>query len=456
MSRYTLRPTSREVLAALSLSLVMAAPLSAPAQSTGDRRGDYLDQVRNMNDVAAQKIESEVRSTLRATQRLMFSDPAKALERLKQTLAMLQDDSVLSEGRRATLIRVVKDRIRVAQAGPDTSMPDGAKKAQANGMPDGAKKAQAISRQAAQAQDSAADQSVQKSLENIRRLQQDGKTAEASRQAADLARHNPDNPAAQAASRQASALDRVAGERGTRREHQDRFASTMTDIDRSATPPAGDVDFPKDWKERSERRKKYRGVQLTTKEKAILQALGASVSVNFQGSTFETAIDYLSTLSNQPIIVDKAALKDADIGYDSPVNFKLKNVSMRTVLRKLLGEFGLAYVVKDQAILITTAQRAKEMMVVRAYPIGDLVSGIGGIGGLNPLQFGPVLGQALNQQQLTQNVNGIISMIQSSVEPDSWKVNGGGGTIAYDPLTMSLLVKQSAEVHALMGGGISR
>jgi hypothetical protein len=431
-------------LAALSLSLIVATPQPARAQSTGDRRGDYLDQVRNMNDIAAQKIETEVRSTLRATQRLVFSDPAKALERLKQTLAMLQDDTVLSEGRRATLIRVVKDRIRVAQAGPDTSTPGDSRKAQV------------ASRQAEQAQDKAGGQSVQKSLENIRKLQQDGKTAEASRQAAELARNNPDNPAAQAASRQAAALDRMAGDRGTRRQQQDRFASTMTDIDRSAIPPAGDVDFPKDWKERSERRKKYRGVQLTTKEKAILQALAAPVSVNFQGSTFETAIDYLSTLSNQPIIVDKAALKDADIGYDSPVNFKLKNVSMRTVLRKLLGEFGLAYVVKDQAILITTAQRAKEMMVVRAYPIGDLVSVVGGIGGLNPLQFGPVLGQALNQQQMTQNVNGIISMIQSSVEPDSWKVNGGGGTIAYDPLTMSLLVKQSAEVHALMGGGFGR
>ena len=444
MSRCTLQPPVRGALAALSLSLIVAIPQPARAQSTGDRRGDYLDQVRSMNDVAAQKIEFEVRNTLRATQRLMFSDPAKALERLKQTLAMLQNDTVLSEGRRATLIRVVKDRIRVAQAGPDTTTSADSRKAQVAG------------RQAEQAQDKAVDQSVQRSLENIRKLQQDGKTAEASRQAAELARNNPDNPAAQAASRQAAALDRMAGDRGTRRAQQDRFASTMNDIDRSAIPPAGDVDFPKDWKERSERRKKYRGVQLTTKEKAILQALAAPVSVNFQGSTFETAIDYLSTLSNQPIIVDKAALKDADIGYDAPVNFKLKNVSMRTVLRKLLGEFGLAYVVKDQAILITTAQRAKEMMVVRAYPIGDLVTGLGGIGGLNPLQFGPVLGQALNQQQMGQNVNGIISMIQSGVEPDSWKVNGGGGTIVYDPLTMSLIVKQSAEVHAMMGGGMSR
>ena len=31
-------------------------------------------------------------------------------------------------------------------------------------------------------------------------------------------------------------------------------------------------------------------------------------------------------------------------------------------------------------------------------------------------------------------------------------INQGGGTIAFDPITMSLIVKQTAEVHYMLGG----
>lgn len=425
------------ILAALSLSAFAGF---GRAQSVSDRRSDYLDQARSVNDIAAQKIEADVRATLRATQRMMFSEPAKAIERLKQTLAMLTDDTVLSESRRATLIRVVKDRIRVAQGVPSQDNTADVRRAEVAG------------RQAGQDQQNAADRDVQNTLRTIRQLQQDGRTAEARQLAADLAHRYPDNAAAQAASRAAAAADRVAGNQGVRRQAQERVASALTDVDRSNMPPSGDVEFPKDWKEKTARRKKYAGVQLSPKEKAILQALAAPVSVNFSNSTFETAIDYLSTLSNQPIIVDKGALKDADISYDAPVNFKLKNVSLRTVLRKMLSDYGLAYVIKDQTIFVTTAAKAKEMMVVRSYPIGDLITANGGQG-LNPLAWG--LAPGLTQAQMQQNVNGIIEMIQSTIEPDSWKANGGAGSIAFYAPTMSLVVRQSAEVHAMMGGGFS-
>ncbi len=50
----------------------------------------------------------------------------------------------------------------------------------------------------------------------------------------------------------------------------------------------------------------------------------------------------------------------------------------------------------------------------------------------------------------------IIDLIQNSVEPQSWQVNGGPGTIRFDPLTMSILVKQTAEVHFILAGGLGR
>jgi hypothetical protein len=48
----------------------------------------------------------------------------------------------------------------------------------------------------------------------------------------------------------------------------------------------------------------------------------------------------------------------------------------------------------------------------------------------------------------------IIDSITGSIDPNSWESKGaqGGGTITYDPITMSLIVKQTAEVHYMLSG----
>ena len=49
----------------------------------------------------------------------------------------------------------------------------------------------------------------------------------------------------------------------------------------------------------------------------------------------------------------------------------------------------------------------------------------------------------------------IVTLITQSVEPSSWDVNGGNGTITFEPITMSLIIKQSAEVHyQIRGSGL--
>lgn len=50
----------------------------------------------------------------------------------------------------------------------------------------------------------------------------------------------------------------------------------------------------------------------------------------------------------------------------------------------------------------------------------------------------------------------LIDLIQSTVEPDSWAVNGGRGTIFfYSPLNV-LVVRQTGEVHSQLGGALNQ
>ena len=46
----------------------------------------------------------------------------------------------------------------------------------------------------------------------------------------------------------------------------------------------------------------------------------------------------------------------------------------------------------------------------------------------------------------------LIDLIQSTVDPQSWQANGGAATIAYHPLTRSLVIKQTAEFHGKLSG----
>jgi hypothetical protein len=50
----------------------------------------------------------------------------------------------------------------------------------------------------------------------------------------------------------------------------------------------------------------------------------------------------------------------------------------------------------------------------------------------------------------------LMDLIVNTVEPASWQVNGGWGTISFHEPSMSLLIRQTAEFHYQMGNGLGR
>jgi hypothetical protein len=284
-------------------------------------------------------------------------------------------------------------------------------------------------------------------LTQIIDLQKSGKLSEARKVSADFARKFPGNPAARASTLTMSGLEQVASSRTLKYDKQRGFIGAMKGVDTSSIPPASDYEGPRDpelRKRLQERKDRYTGssVKLSAKEKAIVAALNTPISVNFKGDKFQDVIEYLATVTNQPILLDKQDAKDASIDYDSPVNLSVKGVTVRTVLRKILAEYGLTFVVKEETIQIVSVQKAREMMTTRAYPVADLItfSNFGNFGGVPATAF-----------DIMVNTARLIDTIQQTVDPQSWQINGGPGSIYFDAGTMSLVVRQSAEVHAMMG-----
>src|SRR5712672_3350797 len=110
----------------LTLAAGLFGAAAAPAQPP-----DLLDRTQRLHEVAARQVEAEARLALKEASRLERSDPAQAATRLKELLPRLESDQVLSAERRTTLTRIVKDRIRVAEAGADSAAEQAAQRAEA-------------------------------------------------------------------------------------------------------------------------------------------------------------------------------------------------------------------------------------------------------------------------------------------------------------------------------------
>jgi hypothetical protein len=270
------------------------------------------------------------------------------------------------------------------------------------------------------------DETIKRLIEGITKLRQQSRTAEAAQRSAELAEQFPGNPAAQAANRISSTVNQLESNRQFQTQRDRSLSGVLGGVEKSSIIPSEDFQYPKDWASRTTQRGNKS--QLTAKEKAILRSLDTDISVDFKNTPLNQVVDFLHDRLGQPIVVDDAALKAAEISYDAPITFSVKRISVRTLLRKILADVGLAYAIRDEAIEITTPQRAREANVARVYYIGDLL---------------PFYGRLFAAAQL-------IELIQSTVEPQSWRANGGSGSIIYNPITKSIVVKQGVEVQSII------
>ncbi len=371
------------------------ATVTLLASTTLAQSNDPLPEVRERLKLEAQRIEKEVQDGRMRAYRLLRSDPEEALDVLKDVISTLRKDTSLSDERRKLLVSV-----------------------------------------------------VQRDLGNVRALAGVRRTAEPAAAAARLEQRAASDPRVAegaktaydtAAQRIRQMNGRVADLRDARNRRGDRTTATLAGVDQASVPPRSDYDLPDDWQEKSKRRSP--GVKMTEKEKAILEALKKPVKVDYNMETLQSVIDHLSRQMGQEILLDKQALEEANVTYDTPITLRFNNpVSARTALKRVLADVGMTYVIRKETIEVTTLARAREMMTVRTYYVGDLMGVVS-----------PILPAIANDFQMIQAIGIILSEIQN-IEPESWEGKVGSGTVTFDPVRMAIVVKQSAEVHYMLNG----
>ncbi len=421
----TRRPFPAAIWPTLSAAVLL---LGGPAPVRAD---DILEQQKRIDAVKAQELNAQAREVLVQAYNTAKKDPAKAADLLRLFRPRIEESKFLTEERRRDLFEAFDVRIRDYEA-----------RGRQVGRP-GSDETRAAAQDRQQQLNSEEQKKADLARMQLQRseLLKQGRFEDVARMGDDIRSKYGNIPAAEAFSRISAAQSRYNEMRALRGERDRRAASLMRDIVRSSMPVVGDVEFPANWKELTRRRKK---LDLTETEQKLIRALNTPITTSIKDKPLRGVLEYLEKTTGLPIQLDPAAVVDGNpFNYETHVGIEARGQTTRTVLKKLLADVGLTYVIRNETLRVTTPERASQDLVLRTYYIGDLLQSANGF------QFGPVS----NQLQLVQNVASMIAFIQS-VEPTSWREGGGPGSIAFNPGSMSLVVKQTAEMQWVLMGAL--
>jgi hypothetical protein len=195
--------------------------------------------------------------------------------------------------------------------------------------------------------------------------------------------------------------------------------------------------------------------------------------LKFDNITLADAMDFLRDTSGANIHVNWRALEEIGIGKDTTINVRLRNVTLRRILRTILTEASsgslLTYYIDENIIEVTKRELADQQMITRIYPVDDLImdvpdfeapqfqiqatqTGRGGGGGGGQNLFGDLNSQTDQRENMTRTdrAQQLIDMIQEIIQPDVWNINGGRAAIRF--WNGSLIVTAPRSVHEALGG----
>ena len=415
-----------------------------PSLETGQDpvKDDSFKEIQAKIIVANERTESLFRDRLREFDEWFRRDPQRAMNALDMAGKLIENDSTLNEKRKLVLKEQLGKKILVSKNGmtQDAELSSGFKMKSLVATP--GQESNILAQQ----------QKIARELREVNNLRGSGRQVDADKRLGELAKQQHDNLAINAASK-------ISGTSGLIREantQRSRMGNSMIgafkEVEVAGIPIVGDIVFPDDWAEKSKRRSS--GARMTAKERSILTGLSNPMSITLDGEPLKYFLEKMEKQLGLPLVVDRQALDTAGVNLESPITIRASNWSSRSVLKKVLADLGLSYIIKSEEVQITTQDTARETMVTRSYYIGDLLPNFGtSLAGLNNAYIDPYTKWNMAnsaQMQYSQTLVGIIDSIKSQVDPNSWAPNGQGG-IVFEPLSMSLIVKQTAEVHFMLG-----
>lgn len=204
-------------------------------------------------------------------------------------------------------------------------------------------------------------------------------------------------------------------------------------------------------------------------------------TVKFADVSLIDAIDFFRDASNANLVVDWKSIEEIGVSKDTAVSLGLRYTPMRVALKATLESAApglLAFYVDQNVITITTLARADEKMITRIYPVQDLLvdipdfegpslsltdnasGGRRGRGNGNGGSGGGIFDSGSSDRDKdseksksrSEKADDLVSLIQETIRPDVWDINGGKARIKF--FNGTLIVTAPRSVHEAIGGPI--
>lgn len=282
-----------------------------------------------------------------------------------------------------------------------------------------------------------ANERIREELNIIKALDKAGESAKSKARLKALMDKYPNNSTLMAYATVSTRQDSVKDQNKASADRAKSGSAAWASIDASAAnvpPNSNGVAYDKDhWNKISdpEKGRKPTGSvtnNLTKREKDYLRILDQATTTDFNlnETNFDQVLKMLEKELGFPLIISKATMEEVRVAYDTKLTYQIpRNVSKRTLLKGVLAELGMTYILKGELVQVVSFIQAKNEVRTCILDVATLVR----TGG---------------------NINDIVKLIKTQVEPDSWDTGGGVGTITIHP-PGTLFIKNSAEVIYQLG-----
>jgi type II secretory pathway component GspD/PulD (secretin) len=186
------------------------------------------------------------------------------------------------------------------------------------------------------------------------------------------------------------------------------------------------------------------------------------VSCQFENVPLKAAIKQLAESTGRNIVLEKAGLEDESLTERAPVTIALDDVKLNAALKLMLDPLNLGYRVEESGVIVVTSQqRLKGQAIIVTYSVADLAVPV-------PKRVSVKLtadrGETFNRdasgvrahaagvevkpaKSIQPQLPELVKLITSTCQPKSWEAVGGNGSIKVNDATLSLVVRQTQDVH---------
>jgi hypothetical protein len=107
-------------------------------------------------------------------------------------------------------------------------------------------------------------------------------------------------------------------------------------------------------------------------ERSIREALAKPTKLEFNETRLEDALKYISSVHKIPIEPKHGAIMETGATLDSPITRSCDSGSLASALNLICSDLGLTYIVENDALIITTPERAQRTSMPRVHDVGGL------------------------------------------------------------------------------------